>query len=209
MARNTSTNLIEYNNFDGFTISGGTGIKRGLTIISGDITLVGGQTIVPGSILLGSQQSNAYDQGYLIAGSGIGIESGNGYLKVSTTFGNSARVDNQSIAIPQGINSLFVTFTQPFTGYTPVVIGNLSFTGENAISAWISGVETGGFGLRFSNTVPDTGYQFSYFAISRNVFNINGGGGNGLPANNTTVPNWDFNAPSTIVTDYSPLNLIS
>ena len=52
MARNTSTNLIEYNNFDGFTISGGTGIKRGLTIISGDITLVGGQTIVPGSIYL-------------------------------------------------------------------------------------------------------------------------------------------------------------
>lgn len=119
-----------------------------------------------------------------LTGAGTVTISANGnIITVSGGVNNAQRVDSNNIVLNPGSGSQFVSFTTPFSG-TPYVIGNINYTGENSIVTWISGVTSGGFGLRFSDFIPNTGYTFTYLAFSGNVLS-NGGVGASTPANMT------------------------
>lgn len=88
MTQNSSINLSVVNNADGFSLSGnGAGAAgRAISITSGNVTMVAGTTILNGQLLIGNSDSNSYDQGNMIAGSGIAIQSGAGSLTCHSSY---------------------------------------------------------------------------------------------------------------------------
>lgn len=194
---NADLRYYPVNNPSGFITSGSTGqfITTGQTGQFASLTFVNNQI----SQVTGQVKSiNNVSGDVTIIGAGLVSVSVNGsQITVSGASSDTSIqgvIDLNRVEIPQFASSLFVNFSNPFSG-TPIVVGSLQYTGDSPVHATITGINPTGFGIIFSNA-PTDGYFYNYLAISGNIMNIgsqNGGGFN--PNEVTTITKYDRDVP--------------
>lgn len=147
---NSAINLSVTNNPDGgFTLSGVLPAGYSFSITSGNVTMQGGAVIQNGQLLIGNQTGNSFDQGNLIGGNGITLDSGAGSLTIHA----SNYPLSQNISYATGI-------TPVLSGYNTLI--NVSTLTGNLFLKNPTGNKLDGYLLTFRFQQDSSGRYISY-----------------------------------------------
>ena len=163
-----------------------TGIGTTLVFVSGGQIFISGAPAGAGAgdvtqaqldSLSGWTSTNLTQTGILLAARDLAIS---GALQAQISMGGGGSTGNsqfasKTIAVPVGVSGLDVVFDVNFSS-TPIVVGNILFTGDFVVSN-LTYVNSTGFGLTFTDTIYETGYIYNYLAISGNLLNVTSTGG--------------------------------